>query len=300
MKTLSLAGLGALLALSALPAHAVEILRWERLPLAVPLVVGQERIVFIDRNVRVGVPASLGERLRIQSAGGAVYLRASEAIEPTRLQLQDVDTGALILLDIAAEPAREGMAPLEPVRIVEGQATAARYGERENPSDAGATRDQPRQAQRETPIAVVLTRYAAQNLYAPLRTVEPVPGVIRVNLRRDLALDTLLPTLAVRATALAAWRLEDQWITAVRLNNRSAGWIGLDPRALQGDILTATFQHASLGPQGTAEDTTVVYLVTRGRGLAQSLLPAIHRFDPAAHLPQAGAHHSAKEADHAQ
>lgn len=50
--------------------------------LAVPLVVGQERIVFIDRNVRVGVPASLGERLRIQSAGGAVYLRASEAIGP--------------------------------------------------------------------------------------------------------------------------------------------------------------------------------------------------------------------------
>ncbi|MBI0473526.1 DUF3438 family protein, partial [Pectobacterium parmentieri] len=26
-------------------AHAVEILRWERLPLAVPLTVGQERIV---------------------------------------------------------------------------------------------------------------------------------------------------------------------------------------------------------------------------------------------------------------
>ena len=56
MKTLSLACLGALLALLALPAHAVEILRWERLPLAVPLVVDQERIVFIDRNIRVGVP----------------------------------------------------------------------------------------------------------------------------------------------------------------------------------------------------------------------------------------------------
>jgi hypothetical protein len=37
-------------------AHAVEILRWERLPLAVPLVVGQERVVFIERNVRIGVP----------------------------------------------------------------------------------------------------------------------------------------------------------------------------------------------------------------------------------------------------
>ncbi|HAA0911122.1 TPA_asm: DUF3438 family protein, partial [Salmonella enterica] len=35
--------------------HAIEILRWQRLPLAVPLVVGQERVVFIDRNVRVGL-----------------------------------------------------------------------------------------------------------------------------------------------------------------------------------------------------------------------------------------------------
>ena len=97
--------LGAALVIAITPlAHAVEILRWERLPLAVPLVVGQERIVFIDRNVRVGVPAHVGERLRIQSAGGAVYLLASEPIEPTRLQLQDADTGTLFLLDIAAEP----------------------------------------------------------------------------------------------------------------------------------------------------------------------------------------------------
>ena len=76
MKHPVLALLG-LLAVAAAPiAQAVEILRWERMPLAVPLKVGQERIVFIDRNVRVGVPAGVGERLRVQSAGGAVYLRA--------------------------------------------------------------------------------------------------------------------------------------------------------------------------------------------------------------------------------
>ena len=44
----------------------------------------------------------------------------------------------------------------------------------------------------------------------------------------------------------------------------------------------------------------MVYLVTRGRGLAQSLLPPSTGFDPAAHLPPGGRHHSAKEADHAQ
>ena len=294
-----------LLVVVAAPAHALEILRWERMPLAVPLRVGQERIVFIDRNVRVGVPAGVGERLRVQSAGGAVYLRASEPIEPTRLQLQDADTGALILLDIAAEPAKDGEAELEPVRIVEGHSTPARYGDQPQGADAPPTlaQDQAgaRTARRETPVPVVLTRFAAQNLYAPLRTVEPLPGVMRVNLRRDLDLGTLMPSLPVRAAALASWRLEDQWVTAARLTNGSSSWITRDPRVLQGDFLTATFQHETLGPRGTPEDTTVLYLVTRGRGLAQSLLPAIHRFDPAAHLPQPEAEAGdGKEARHAQ
>ncbi len=301
MKHPVLTLLGLLAAAVAPAVQAVEILRWERMPLAVPLKVGQERIVFIDRNVRVGVPAAVGERLRVQSAGGAVYLRASEPIEPTRLQLQDADTGALILLDIAAEPPKDGEAVLEPVRIVEGNGTSTRYGDQaeaanEAPDQAGA-----RAARRETPVPVVLTRFAAQNLYAPLRTVEPLPGVMRVNLRRDLDLGTLMPTLPVRAAALASWRLEDQWVTAVRLTNSSSGWITLDPRVLQGDFLTATFQHEALGPRGTPEDTTVLYLVTRGRGLAQSLLPAIHRFDPAAHLPQPAPQAAdGKETRHAQ
>ncbi len=305
IKHLVLALLGLLAVASAPVAQAVEILRWERMPLAVPLRVGQERIVFIDRNVRVGVPVGVGERLRVQSAGGAVYLRASEPIEPTRLQLQDADTGALILLDIAAEPAKDGEPALEPVRIVEGNTTPARHGDQTADSDdalprANAQADA-RTPRRETPVPVVLTRFAAQNLYAPLRTVEPLPGVMRVNLRRDLDLGTLMPTLPVRAVALASWRLEDQWVTAVRLTNTSTGWITLDPRMLQGDFLTATFQHEALGPRGVPEDTTVLYLVTRGRGLAQSLLPAIHRFDPAVHLPQPAPEAQAgKEARHAQ
>lgn len=243
-------------------AHAVEILRWERLPLAIPLQVGQERVVFIDRNVRVGLPAILGGRLRVQSAGGALYLRASEVIAPTRLQLQEVESGAVILLDIAASEANADEPVLEPVRIVIQGPASAPLDEASKPS-----------ASRHTPIPVVLTRYAAQQLYAPLRTVEFVPGIGRANLHADLILETLLPTLPVAARALAAWRLEDYWVTAVRLRNRSTRWLELDPRALQGHFLAATFQHPNLGPAGEATDTTVVYLVTRSHGLAAALLP---------------------------
>lgn len=274
--------------------HAIEILRWERLPLAVPLVVGQERVIFIDRNVRIGLPDSLGAHLRIQSAGGAIYLRASEAIPPTRLQLQDVESGALILLDIAAEPSKAGQAPLEPIRIVESDRTPSRpespATSRADEDDSGNTAESiGSSARRATPVPVILTRYAAQNLYAPLRTVEPVPGIGRVNLRRNLSLDTLLPTLPVRAQALATWRLEDQWVTAIKLINTSARALELDPRALQGDFVAATFQHPSLGPAGRTADTTVVYLVTRGHGLVESLLPKIAPIDAAQNLPPSGA-----------
>ncbi|AEB84296.1 TIGR03749 family integrating conjugative element protein [Alicycliphilus denitrificans] len=292
MRPFAAALAGLLLCLAFVPAvHAVEILRWERLPLAVPLVVGQERVVFIERNVRIGVPAGIGEQLRVQSAGGAIYLRANAPIPPTRLQLQDVESGALILLDIAAEPAKAGQPALEPVRIVEGDVPSTRYGELVKPT-VTADDDAERTVttvKRATPVAVVLTRYAAQNLYAPLRTVEPVPGIGRVNLRRGLELSTLLPTLPVRAQALAAWRLEDQWVTAVKLTNVSARLLDLDPRALQGDLLAATFQHPNLAPAGRAADTTVVYLVTRGHGLAESLLPKLSPIDATVNLPPAAA-----------
>lgn len=60
---------------------AVELMKWERIPLQIPLNVGQERIVFVDKNVRVGFPPTLNGKLRVQSSGGAVYLSASEAFQ---------------------------------------------------------------------------------------------------------------------------------------------------------------------------------------------------------------------------
>lgn len=266
----------ALILLASPLASAEEILRWERLPLAVPLQVGQERVMFIERNVRVGLPASLQGKLRVQSAGGALYLLANEAIAPSRLQLQDADDGTLILLDIAAELAKTGEPPLEAVRIVEAERLEPR-----NADETSVARPTP-----PTPLPVALTRYAAQALYAPLRTLEPVPGVSTVPLRDDLILDTLMPELPLLYRALAAWRLEDLWVTAVRLRNTSSRWIELDPRRLQGDFVSATFQHPDLGPKGETTDTTMVYLVTRGHGLAGSLLPNISAVDAALNLPR--------------
>ena len=269
--------------------HAVEIQRWERIPLALPLIVGQERIVFVDQNVRVGLPRHLVDKLRVQSTGGTLYLLAKEPIEPTRLQLQNMSTGEIMLVDIIATPGKANQPALEPIKIVAGDNLAVRYGQPSPKAEdsKAATRsteqnsDAAAPARRETPLPVVMTRYAAQMLYAPLRTVEPVPGIAQVNLKRDLDLTNLLPTRPVEARALGAWRLEDLWVTAVKLRNTGSQPVTLDPRELMGDFVTATFQHPYLGAKGDASDTTTVYLVTRGHGLAESVLPVtIGQIDP--------------------
>ncbi|MBF3412619.1 TIGR03749 family integrating conjugative element protein [Burkholderia pseudomallei] len=273
-RSLGLFAVFAQLAMS--PAHAVEVMHWDRLPLGVPLIVGQERVVFIDRDVRVGVPAEIADHLRVQSADGAIYLRASAPIEPSRLQLQDVANGTLILLDVAAHAAAPKEAPLEPVRIVMDYDTTGKPVQKQLHDD-DANDDTSKMP--ETPVPVLLTRYAAQSLYAPLRTIEPADGIAPIPVDRTLPLDSLLPVLPVRASAWAAWRLDDEWVTAVQLTNTSAHHLDLDPRTLQGNFVAATFQHPDLGPAGDDTDTTVVYLVTRGHGLPSSLLPTISPID---------------------
>ncbi|HAT6801808.1 TPA: TIGR03749 family integrating conjugative element protein [Citrobacter freundii] len=246
-------------------ASATELRQWQRLPLPVALHTGHERVIFVNRNVRVGYPTALDGKLRIQSSGGTVYLLASEDFPDSRLQLFDMDSGELILLDISAS---EGET-LEPLEL--------RYDESvwRNDTDTAENSDTTPTAVKEEyagPLPVVLTRHAAQMLYAPLRTVEPVVGMTQVPVRLSVIITTLLPSEPVTASPLAAWRLGDTTVTAVKLQNRSQQRVILDPRALQGQFLTATFQHDWLGAHGTPEDTTVVYLVTAGSA-DQAILP---------------------------
>ncbi|MFP1767876.1 TIGR03749 family integrating conjugative element protein [Lonsdalea quercina] len=255
---------------------AVELMKWERIPLQVPLTVGQERLVFVDKNVRVGFPPALNSKLRIQSTGGVVYLSASDAFPVTRLELQNKENGEVLLLDVSASP---GKITREPVKIVyDGEVTTATASDKNfTSSDGDSTRRQAKQAETgnakserkpakiHAPLPVVLTRYAAQNMYGPLRTVEPVPGISPVSLKMPSTVTTLMPSESVSVTPMAAWSLQGSSVVALQIRNRSAGKVILDPRTLQGQFVTATFQHRWLGGAGTPEDTTVLYLVTSGR-----------------------------------
>ncbi|PHM37773.1 conjugal transfer protein [Xenorhabdus mauleonii] len=241
-----------LILLFSVGANADELLKWERIPLPVTLKVGQERIIFADRNMRVGVPPSLSDKLRVQSAGGAIYLKARQSFSSTRLQLQDSENGEIILLDIRTAKT----APTEPVRLIYPDEKSTVSVEK-SPSQS--------QAKLSAPVPVVLTRYAAQQLYAPLRTLEPVTGIHPVNLHLPSRITTLYPSAPIEITPLAGWKVKNYSVVVLKLRNTTKRTITLDPRALQGQFVAATFQHRWLGAAGTPEDTTVLYLVTQGQ-----------------------------------
>lgn len=258
----------------ALTAQADILMKWQRIPLSVDLQVEKERVILVDKNVKVGYPKSLEGKLRLQSTGGAVYIKALEAFPTARLQLKDMLTNEIILIDVAA---KEKVANSEEtIRLIyegklENQSGNLNYDETvENITESPAP---------QLPVPAALTRYAAQMLYAPLRTVEPVPGVRQVAHRLPAKITTLLPALPVNATPLMSWQLDDYVVTAIRLQNRGAHRLELDPRELQGRFYAATFQHTWLGGYGSTEDTTTVYLVTDGYP-NKAIIPETKTYSP--------------------
>lgn len=251
-----------------LQAHAVEILHWDRKPLPIDLPVGSERIIVLDRNVRVGLPKAIADPdvLRVQSAGGAIYLKAYEAFDTQRVRIQDVETSQVVLLDVTAMTSG---ASSEKIKIVIPD-VGKPSEDTEQPDASAESADKP--APVGTPVPVVMIRFAAQSLYAPVRTIKPVPGLNRVAMRLPDSLPSLLPSLPVSAVPVAAWKLNGWTVTAVKLSNRDP-WrtFELDPRWLQGDLHSAVFMHPTLGSRGSVEDTTTVFIVTHGQTLAQAV-----------------------------
>lgn len=258
----------------ALTAQADVLMKWQRIPLSIPLQVEKERVILVDKNVKVGYPKSLEGKLRLQSTGGAVYIKALEKFPTTRLQFKDMLTNEIILIDIEA---KEKVAnPEESIRLIY-------EGKLENQSGNANQEDVVEEAIEpvtpQLPIPAALTRYAAQMLYAPLRTVESLSGARQVAHGLPPKITTLLPALPINATPLISWQLGDYIVTAIRLQNRSSQQLTLDPRELQGHFYAATFQHIWLGGAGSTEDTTTVYVITEGYP-NKAFIPEIRPYSP--------------------
>ncbi len=237
-------GLVCLLTLSLAQADVPERIEWKKEPIRLALTVGQEQRIEFPTAVKVGVPATIQPLLRTQSIDGTVYLLAHAPFDSSRLMVRELDSGRIYLFDV--EATKEGGAS-HPIQIHVGETATADDVPAEDP-DADRI------------DYVQLTRFAAQQLYAPSRLLKEHPGIVRIPVRRDPV--DLIHGGAIEARPLVAWRAGGRFITAVKLTNRTDQAQTLDPRDLRGTWLTATFQNHRLLPRGDEADTTAVYLIS--------------------------------------
>jgi len=229
-------------------------IQWRKTPIAITLSVGEERMVHFRRPVSVGLPATLESVLRTQTVNGTVYLMAKAAFGSTRVIVREIDMGQTYLFDLSASASASaspssgttsGKTPPVVVTVDEVGSAENRLAETGSSAQHGY---------------VSLTRFAAQQLYAPMRLLSSVPGIVRVPIQRESV--ALVPGNGVEAKPLVAWRAGHLYVTAVKLTNRLGIAQTLDPRTLRGAWLSAAFQHARLLPAGDEADTTAVYLVS--------------------------------------
>lgn len=229
-----------------------ERVAWRKAPIDLVLGIGHERRVHFPGPVRVGVPPELQGALRVQSVAGTLYLLAHRPFAATRLLVRDLGEGATYLLDVSAANEEAPSAPLT-VYLPDAEPGA---NEPDRPDNV------PRYGY------VTLTRFAAQQLYAPARLLRDLPDVVRIGVPTDPV--ALVRGGAVEAVPLVAWRAGELFVTAVRLTNTTGRPRTLDPRTLRGAWLAATFQHHRLHPAGDPADRTVAYLIS-ARPFAESL-----------------------------
>lgn len=231
-------------------ADAPERVVWRKTPIFVPLTVGEERLIHFPDAVSIGLPTSLTPLLRSQSINGTLYLLAKQPFDTTRVLVRSETGGPVYVLDVSAAPKSADRAPLPDLQVhletpkTKDSATFAALANTNSTSWG----------------YVALTRYAAQQLYAPQRLLPNAVGVVAVPVRVEPV--PLVRGGQVEAVPVAAWKAGRQYVTAVRLTNRTQQAMVLDPRELRGAWLAATFQHNRLLPSGTDADTTAVYLVS--------------------------------------
>lgn len=253
-------------------ADTPERVLWDKRPISVHLQVGHERIIHFPDDVRYWLPDTIKRHVSVLAANGVLYIRAMEPFPTTRLRIQGLNDQQVYLLDITAS---EVAAVSDELIVMTKENTRNRSKE----VTAYKTTEDWR---------IRLTRYAAQQLYAPERLVDGDSAIKRIPVESKTSVPLIRGGL-IEAVPIASWQGHGLTVTAVRVRNlsrqslqlqfdRSDSLQALDLSYLmRGDWLTATLQHDRLGAMGDETDTTTLYLVSN-RSFVESLsLPIDNR-----------------------
>ena len=246
-------------------ADASERVLWDKRPISVHLQVGYERIIHFPDDVRYWLPDTVKRHVSVLAANGVLYIRAMEPFPTTRLRIQGLNDQQVYLLDITAS---------EVAAVSDELIVMTKKNTRNRSKEATAYRT-------TEDWRIRLTRYAAQQLYAPERLVDGDSAIKRIPVESKTSVPLIRGGL-IETVPIASWQGHGLTVTAIRVRNLSRQSLQLQfdrsdslqvldlSYLMRGDWLTATLQHDRLGAMGDETDTTTLYLVSN-RSFVESL-----------------------------
>lgn len=230
--------------------ESTERIIWDKHPLKITLPVNKERIISFPSPVKFWLPDEIQSKLRTQINSNEVYLLAKEAFKTQRIKIKAIDGSTFYLVDLQAK--KKG-ASSEPIEVI--------VKKPKNQANRANDDHAPHAIPKKSPGYILLTRFAAQQLYSPARLLSTPPGIHRVPVNRGI-ITHLIHGMRVNAKPIASWRYTSLYVTAIELKNQTRKYITLDPRMIRGQWKAATFQHVRLHPTGSESDTSALYLIS--------------------------------------
>ena len=226
---------------------------WTGDPIPVHLSVGAERRIIVEGadELRIGIPPNLHDKFTAQSIKDSSWWKSDTPIDSARVIIGVIPTGEFVVTEVTAT---EKVTPLPDIVIRIPNATTATNAPPTSTNQSGFA---------------ALTRWTIQQLYSPDRLRRPLTGVTEdtVN-KKPMKLFRCGPSVpsacggSVEATAVAVWRAQNHYVTAVHLENTTDVPIVLDPRDLRGRWRTAAFVHSRLMPAEHPRSTTTLVLIS--------------------------------------
>ncbi len=262
MKRLSLGFLGVMIAVPVMAESNVvksvtaERVLWDKRPIVVHIQRDHERIIHFPDDVRYWLPDQLQRKVTVLAANGVLYIRALEPFSRTRIRVQGLQSQQIYLLDVMAD---ESASVADELIVITAESVINQAKDKTQKMAAQDWR-------------VRLSRYAAQQLYAPERLLKGDSAIKRISVVSQAI--PLIRGGVIEAVPIASWQGGGLTVTAVRLQNKQTHSLVLQftpasegnsvslNKRLRGRWLTATLQHKWLGALGQKDDTTTLYLVS--------------------------------------
>ncbi|WP_161485249.1 DUF3438 family protein [Aliivibrio fischeri] len=242
---------------------ALEVHVWKKEPIHISFEKGKQRIINLPYHAKMSIPRSLLDKVRIESAGGSIYITALEEFPSTPARIKLLDNGLDIRLFINAMPATEN--PVEHVKITVWEAPTLRT----NKTSTSAQLPSFLSSNSKMKLTdVALLRFASLNYWAPPRLRPQLPsGLSSVKLNKSVELDNLMGYCSLGRfdfRLLDAWKTSDgRYLTVLAVKNLTDKKVYFNMTHLAMQHSKSSPHHLYLTKSGTAGDITTLSIITK-------------------------------------